>query len=213
MPLSDMNFKEMADFVLGERFDEAKRNEVKEVLNAVYGLAFHSNQWDFRHTTAAVTVNAGSDEVQALPTDLGPIEVLVTEHGQRLEYSTPRQFLHYEKPITQNSQPAIYTRLGDAVKIAPSPTESSTDWEVAYERRLTFMVQDTDVPNWPAEFRYGVLVQGARAQMLAGENDPTYDMPQSYSEQALTGCVRDYISDRRFTLLQYGRDSIGSGFG
>ena len=71
MPLSDLNFVEMQNFVLAERFDQAKRNECKEVLNAVYAMAFMSNQWDFRHTEVNVSVDAGSDRVTSLPVDIG----------------------------------------------------------------------------------------------------------------------------------------------
>lgn len=212
MSIQDLTFKEMADYVIGERFDEAQREEVKQVLNVCYGLAFNSQQWDFRHTEATVAVNAGDPVLQSVPVDLGPIEGLVNERGFRLEYATPRQFTQYAQGLTTDSEPAIYTRFDNEVRVAPTPSQSSPDWVVAYERRLTYMILDSDTPVWPAEHRYGVLVQGARAQMLAGENDPTYDTPQQYTELSLTACVRDYISDRRFTALQYGRDTLNSGW-
>lgn len=212
MSLQNMNFLEMQNFVLGERFDSNQRDEVKNVLNTVYGLSWNSNQFDFRHAEANVSVVSGNPDLQDMPTDLGPIQTLVTGTGLRVDYQTPRQFFQYSQNVTETSSPSIYTRLGDILKLAPTPDTSATDWVVAYERRLTFMVEDADIPNWPAEHRYGVLVQGARAQMLAGENDPTFDAPQGYSEQSLTACVRDYISDRRFSLLQYGRDNVASGW-
>jgi len=208
MSASDLNFGEMYEFVKGDRFSPTKETEIKAVLNTVYGTGWNSNQWDFRYNDVNVSVEAGNRVLQDTPDDLGPINVLVNESGWRVNYEPPRAFFQYAQGITDLSAPTIYTRTTDEVLLAPTPETSSTQWRVAYEKRMQFMVDDDDTPNWPAEHRYNYLVQAARAQMLASENDPTFDVPQGYSEQALEAVKRDYISDRRYSLLQYGRDAL-----
>lgn len=160
-----MNFKAIQDAVIKSTFDESDRADIKTWINHRYGTLMDQNEWTFTQGTANVTVTAGSQAVSNLPVDLGIVLGLQRVDGTPLE-AIPEyrkfaaRFLGASN--AQAGRPCAFTSWGGQVLVGPTSNESSAAYLLTYEKNVTLLDDDTDIPVLPAEYHLA-LVFGAKA--------------------------------------------------
>lgn len=199
------SYLELQNGVL-ERFEEADRAAAKRWLNLVYAWVMGAEEWTFRIATDLVSVTSGSQTVGSVPADLGPVLSFQRADGEPLEWRTPKQFFdaHYDALQPHTAGPDIYTRIADALLVGPSSDETRSDYQIVYERRITELAADADVPLLPAPYHW-MLVPGAQAVGQAGANDPSAALNDQVFARSLDSLRTEYLAPVRGEPSQWGR--------
>lgn len=163
-----MNFKDLQDATIADSFDESDRDQVKHWINHRYGLLMNQYEWTFTQGEAVVTVTNGSQNVTGGPADLGIVLGLQRADGGHLRgYSEYRKFAHRYLGTgnTQPGQPEAFTVWAGNVLVGPTSNETSGAYLLTYEKSVTPLDDDDDVPVIPLEHHLA-LVFGAKADGL-----------------------------------------------
>lgn len=205
-------FLELQTSVMGTRFDESQRGDVKTWINAVQWQAWHEERWTFRNATEVVTVTAGSNAITGLTADVLRVESIQRSNGVGLRYLEPRRFyaLYYDNTQTTTGIPEAYTNVAGAIKVGPVSSETKTDYLVTYEKSYTKLVADSDVSLLPEGAHEGILVFGATAYGLMTQNDFTWSFFDQKYQATLATLRSDYLSDESDDDGSYPADPIGS---
>lgn len=205
-------FLEIQTSVMGTRFAEAQRGDVKTWINAVYWQAWHEERWTFRNATETVTVTANSAAVTGMTADVLRVESLARSNGAGLQYLEPRRFYarYYDATNPPVGPPEAYTNVAGVLSVGPVSNETKTDYWLTYEKAYTKLVNDADVPLLPEGSHEGILVFGATAFGLMTQNDFTWSFFDQKYQASLATLRADYLSDESDDDGSYPADPIGS---
>ena len=199
-----MTFKALQDELVAgptPRFSSAQRDQVKLWLNDRYAELWGLEDWTFRKAVADLSVVAGNDQVTE-PTDIGIVLSLVRDDGAPVHYVSPDLF--YQSHLTTQSASTSdrFTVVNKQIILDPTPGTSAT-WKLYYDRALTLLSADGDIPAIPAEHHY-ILVHGATASGSVMVNDFTYQFAEQRWMNELDSMRKNYLTDQRGAPLQWG---------
>jgi hypothetical protein len=129
-----------------------------------------SNEYDlkFFEKTQNYTLNIGTEDIGSLPSDfVRVINLAITTTGfqKRLDYIDYRELdLKYpDWSSAESGVPRFYYIYANAVYVFPKPDQAYT-LRLRYTKRPVELVNDSDVPEIPAEFAE-MFVYGASARV------------------------------------------------
>lgn len=200
-----MNFLEIQNELLADHFKPAQRDRVKLWINDVYGWVWALEPgWTFRYAEDTVTVTANTSAVSGLPTDLGPVTLLLDSNGNELEYLAPREFRRIFYGATETGTPVAFTIINGAISVGPLPAETATDFLLQYEKLRTDLVENDEEPLIPSEFHYPILVHGATEIGLVRQKNPLAMMERVLRDDGVVAMRRQYLTDQRVRNAQWG---------
>lgn len=199
-----MNFKDLQDAVMSDRFREAQRGDIKTWINSRLGMLWDSADWTFKHAKTTVTVTAGENVVSGLPTDFGTVRALRRSDGTRLHYLDPDDFDDAYFGQTDTGLPYHFTVVNSAISVGPISSETNTGYGLFYNKAVTVLVDDNDTPNIPVDC-HEAIVFGAAVEGLILQNDFTWQgMEQLWSAELQT-MKEAYLIDHFGDAAQFGR--------
>lgn len=209
--MAGLTFLELQAAVMGDRFRENQRGDVKSWINSTYWSAWSAERWTFRYATDLVTVTAGSNAVSGIAADVERVDSFQTSTGVRLQYLNPRRFEvdYYNAVSPSTGAPEAYTIIAGAVYVGPVSSESRSDYLMTYEKAYTALVNDGDVPLLPEGSQFSVLVFGAQALGLKLQNDFTWQFAEQTYMAGMDALRSDYLSDESDDDSVYPADPIG----
>lgn len=210
--MAGMTFLQMQTAVMGTRFSEDQRGDVKSWINTRYWQAWSAERWTFRYATDLVTVTTGLQTVSGVAADFQRALSLERSNGDGLRYLEPRRFQarYYNATQTVTGIPEAYTILAGVLTVGPASSETKTDYLLTYEKTYTALVNDADVPALPEGCHDILLVSGATAIGLKRQNDFTWSFFEQDVDRALDTLRGDYLSDESDDDSSYPADPLGS---
>lgn len=197
-----MNFLEIQNDVLLDRFNESQRAAVKVRINSRYGRLWALEPWSFKR--ALVTHSPATDATQVTLATLGLQKV------EGIWSDLPANFtkLYGDRPeLALNWQDTVqgtmygYTLIGDTIKF-DRPVRASTDLQILGELKWTPLVADIDIPFIPVEY-HPALSAGAAADMLLREADPTWQGEEKSFNDQVNEMRLSYMSNQRMAQAAY----------
>lgn len=167
-----MNFVELQDAALSDRFSESKRTDAKRWINYRYGRLWSKEPWTFKLAVASYTLGSGQSTV-ALGNFLRIVSVwddTTTPGYSEMDAIRPQDL--YDNATRTSGTPIGFTVIGDNIRFL-APASSQRTYTVLGELKFQLLVDDSDEPLIPEEF-HQVLVHGAISEGLRLENDPTW---------------------------------------
>ena len=129
-----LTFKQIQDQAI-RRFKPSLRDDLKAWILDFYGLVWGLEEWNFRYSTAAVTVTAGSADVTNLPSDLGMVIGLVNANGDELDEIGIREYYRtYTGTNPGSAAPEAFCVINGTIKVGPVSNETSSSYRLLYER-------------------------------------------------------------------------------
>lgn len=203
-PGSDATFLDLQDQVLDYGFGADYRTRVKSWLNEAQQRIARS--LELRELLTSTSISATRDtSVYSLPTDFVRIAALLHEgDGTWLEYQTnPHHVLAINQSGDTTGVPTGYTLASGGLLLTPVPDNSYT-LTLAYYKRPTTLVDDTDVPLINADY-YDLMVTYALSRAYRAEDDA--EMSQFYMQEYQRDLAQ-MATDRQFESLD-GPRQIG----
>lgn len=190
-----MNFLELQNFVLSDRFDETQRNDVKKWLNHRYGRIWAQEAWTFKYTIA--TISTAINDTSAAATGLQRIHSLwdssVSPGYTGMDAIRPEDFYGW---ATRSPQiPAGYTVIGSTVYF-DRPMSSARTFTAVGELAFDRLVDDADTPLLPEEF-HETLGHGAISEGLRLEQDPTWQAAEEDFKAGIEDMKKAYLTSVR----------------
>lgn len=171
-----MTFKQIVDAVLSDRFGEGQRSDAQNWVNHRYWWLWSLEEWPFKKATDAVTVTSGSQVLGSLPTDLKTAFAIFRDDGVPLARIRDHNDF-FERYVTQTpavtGTPEAFTTFGTSILVGPTPNVTSSAYTLLYEKEVTLLSGDSDLPAFPAGSHFA-LVHGGAAEGLKLQNDPTW---------------------------------------
>lgn len=193
-----MNFLQLQNAVLTDRFGETKRESAKNWINYRYGRLWSAEDWSFKRGVASLTLpnSANSVAMPGFQRILGLWDASVVPYQTLMKAFRPEDF--YGEASSVASIPYGFTVIGDTIYFDQAAAGSRT-FTVVGELEFTKLVNDGDVPLIPEEFHM-TIVSGAIAQGLREENDPTWNAMEADFQAGVEDLKRGYINPvRNFT--------------
>lgn len=187
-----MTFREITDECIALRFEEPQRGQIKNWINNRYAALWGMFDWTFRRAEATCSLTAGTATLNGLPGDFGVSFGVWLGDGTRLEYLEPDDYNDLFYGVTDTGAPYKYTVFNQVITVGPIPATADGAVTIRYERRLTPLIDDSDLPMIPTEHHY-VLVPGALSMGLALYNDFTYQFIESMWQEGIQTLQRDYL--------------------
>lgn len=188
-----MDFLEIQNSVLTDRFSEEKRDAVKQAINSRYGRLWLTAGWSFRFAMDDVVVPSGANSFDkgAFHTPIEIYDSTQTGYWKRVNSVIPQDFLPYRQ--NYSAYPIEFTVIGDTVFLdrnAPGDVTLQVYGELAWVP----LINAADVPLLPLEFHY-MLVVGAASDQLKLENDPSYKPLEDTWEKMLEDMKKGYLGN------------------
>lgn len=199
-----MDFATLQSQVIGTRFNENQRTSVKYWINATYARLWASHNWPFKDggpTTVGVTASTVTVDTSGISNLMRPKD-LQRDDGYQLRYLRRREYDYLYAGSTSTGTPYHYTMINRTLYLGPIPSETAS-YTLLYEKRLTELSADADVPAFDSEFHM-ILVFGASAMGLMLENDPTWDSLDAQYREMLTLMTAHYLPHQAGENRQYG---------
>ncbi len=178
-----MNYLEIQNQVMLDRFSEQQRTAIKFAINSRYGRVWALEPWSFKRSLVSLNVAALDDRFTLAEVGLQKVEAIWSDlPSDFTKLLSDRPELALDWADTNSGNASAFSLIGNTVRLE-RPVTSSTDLLVLGQLLWTPLVADTDVPLIPLEY-HGMLVAGAAADMLLRESDPTWQgEQQSYNDQ------------------------------
>lgn len=140
-------------------------------LNAAYHEFEDAYEWPWLEVRTTSLTGAIGSSTLTLPSDFFKVKILRdTTDKSPLEYMPQTEFFGEFDDLTSTGQPMYYTTVGfDQIVLWPT-LDRAVSYNLIYQKALTDLVLDTDVPAMPARWHYG-LVFGAAAHGLQSESE------------------------------------------
>jgi hypothetical protein len=197
-----MTFLQIQNEVILTQFNDTQRASIKQWINDRYAEVWGLEDWTFRHAEASATVTASVPAISGV-TDVGIVKGLWRDDGTELKYLPVRDFNGvYLAPAGQTGSPEAFKVVNGVVTLGPTPGTSAS-YTLWYERKLTQLVGDNDVPALPVEY-HAMLVDGAVSLGGVRMKDFTYQFTEQRWQNAIQGMRRDYLADVRVPGRQWG---------
>jgi len=193
-----MNFQQIQDEVLTNRFDPGQRAQVKNWINYRYGRIWAMENWTFKYQVSTIAVSGGASSVAK--GTLGDI-VRIWDTTVTPSYS-PMLPMRAEDMwdiarATQSGAPYDFTVVGSNIYFE-RPMDQNRSFYVLSTIPFTSLVNDGDVPLLPSEFHY-LLVSGATAIGQMRENDPAAQQFEADWQQGIADMRSGYLTEQRTT--------------
>ncbi len=147
-----MSLGDILDAVLLDRFESAShRARALLSVNSRYAHLWGLEDWTFKFATINPTVTGGTQVAGGLPDDFGVPIYLWDEDGSTLSYLNTDVFYNTYLPDTAGS-PEAWTVTDQQILLGPLPDHSAT-YTLHYRKRLTPLVSEGEVPDWPAALK------------------------------------------------------------
>lgn len=186
-----MNFLEIVNEAMFDRFGESRRASIERYVNARYGRVWASEPWTFKRI--AVTQSMTDSDVTLSALGLQRIEGVWRVQGNYNYESNPlrpEDFFRWTSAI--GGTPYEYTVYGDTLHLDKSPS-STTDFVILGEKKFVPLVNNTDEPLLPSEFHM-ILVHGAISEALRMESDPSWQGAEQDYQAYLEDMKRGYLT-------------------
>lgn len=200
-----MNFLELQNEVILNRFTQQRRPSVKSWINFGYAQIWDYFDWPFKRVSGANLAIVSGDATPTMPADFGRATRLYDERGEEIPYIRPNEWEFEQFPVPPSSgRVSRFTIVNGAIELAPTPSLTTT-YRLSYKRRLShvdaglgvvggIMAQDTDQPIWDAEWDYLLVLE---TQMLGMQllSDPTALALQPARDSALARMKSALLED------------------
>jgi hypothetical protein len=166
-----VDFLEIQNEAMFDRFGEPRRASIKRYINARYGRIWAQEAWSFKRALVTTTVTTSTVSLAAL--GLQRIEGAFRTSGTtnaEIYPDRPEDFQNWLSTVS--GRPYGYTVYGDTLTLERSPSSSEV-LHLVGELKFDPLVNDGDEPLLPEEFHM-MLVHGAVSEALRMENDPTW---------------------------------------
>lgn len=187
-----MNFLEIQNLVLADRFDESKRAAAKVWINSRYGRIWNSEPWTFKFQQNGFVLNPG--ESNHLRGTIGDITSLFMDTGT--SFYTPLTLIRPEDFFQNVSltagDPGSYSVIGDAIYFDTKMATTRTFFAVS-EKVFVPLVADGDIPLIPEEYQVA-LIHGASAEGCVWENDPSAELFEKKYQEVLDDMKKAFLS-------------------
>lgn len=209
--MAGMTFLEIQTAVMGTRFDDSQRGDIKTWINDAYWACWTQEEWTFKYATDTVSVTNGSTAVTGVATDVVSVRAFSRGDGETLDSVTQADYqrLYYNPRSPWTGRPDVYTVINGSVFVGPASNETASDYQITYEKEYQALVNDGDVPMIPAGAHEGILVFGALSTGLQTENDFTWSFFQQKYDRSMDTLRRGYLVDRRDQNAVYAADPLG----
>lgn len=191
-----MNFLQLQDEVLTNRFNANQRPQTKNWINYRYARLWGLEEWTFKYqiTDLAVSGNA----VSIAKGTIGDI-VRIWDSSIAPGYS-PMEALRAENlwdnaRTTTSGAPFDYTIVGNTIYFE-RPMDQNRTFKVFSTIPFTNLVNDNDIPLIPSEFHY-LLVVGATAMGQMRENDPSNQVYEQDWNNGVSDMRSAYLTNLR----------------
>lgn len=203
-----MEFFELQTKVLDTRFREARRPQAKDWINWRYTWVNAQADWPWQ-APAQQDFDIAGNELAVGVNVSRILNVRDVTNDSDLKYLAGVEFKRMYSETDTASTPETYTLDTDdtgavVLKLGP-PSAETTTVEIAFTRRPLMLVADTDVPLWPENYHY-LLVLGAASTGLKIENDPTWEALETEFLAGLDTMKTDILPPHQPEPRQYGRE-------
>lgn len=202
-----MTFEEIVSEVESLRFDSNMSGSIQRWVNDRYAALWNADEWIFKYAQTPVTVTTGSSNVTGLPSNFGIALGLWRADGFPLRWIPPIAYFNLYEGATDTGSPNFYTIIDQSILVGPVSNETSSSYTLFYEKRLTSLVNDSDVPAIPEQHHY-LLVYGALALGLALVNDFTFQFMDEKWQQGIAEMRQEWLNDQRGSVAQWGKDDV-----
>jgi hypothetical protein len=188
-----MNFLQLQNSVLADRFSEGKRTAAKDWINYRYGRLWAAEPWSFKLQANSLTLPMGSNTL-AKPANtariIGITDASIAPMQTNLDAIRPEDF--YALTTSISSYPKEFTVIGSNI-VFDRPAVSDRSITVLSEIAFTPLVADGDTPLIPVEFHLA-LASGAAAVGLKQEADPSWQGMEQEWQDAITDMKAGYLT-------------------
>ena len=190
-----MDFLELQDSVLEERFGEHRRADVKRWINYRYGRLWSTEDWAFKRAIGSVTLPNGQNTVAltGFQRILGLWDASVVPYTSVMDAIRPEDF--YARAGEFRTIPLGFTLIGNTLHFDRQASGNRT-FTIVGELAFEELVADGDVPLIPVEF-HQTIVSGASAQGLREENDPTWKDLEADFQAGVDDMKKGYLNTVR----------------
>lgn len=190
-----MNFLEIQNEVLSDRFSEAKRPNVKNWINYRYGRLWGMQDWSFKiqSTTLSVPINTTSVARGTIGTILKIWDSTVSPSFQPEGAVRPEQL--YDFSQTTSGTPYSFSVIGDNI-VFDRPMGIARTFQVISEAKFIPLENDLDIPLIPSEYHL-LLSSGAASHGLRLENDPSWQSFEDEWNKGIEDLKMNYLSSVR----------------
>lgn len=202
-----MTFSDICSEVQSLRFSSAQSASIQRWVNDRYAALWNADEWIFKYNKANVTATTGSNLISNLPDNFGIALGLWRADGYPLRWVPPRDFENLYQGSTDTAAPMFFTVIDQSIILGPTSNESSDSYLLLYEKRLTPLVADADVPAIPSQHHY-LLVVGALYLGLMLMNDFTFQFVEQQWQQGIAEMRLEWLNDQRGEVSQWGRDTV-----
>ena len=203
----ELTFGDIVSEVQRLRFSSQQTTSIQHWVNDRYAALWGADEWIFKYGKSNVTVTTGSNLVTDLPDDFGMALGMWRADGYPLRWVAPRDFENLYQGSTDTGGPNFFTVINQVIMVGPSSNETSSSYLLLYEKRMTPLVADSDVPAIPTQCHY-LLVVGALYLGLMLYNDFTFQFVEQQWQQGIAEMRQEWLADQRGEVAQWGRDTV-----
>ena len=191
-----MNFLQIQDSVISNRFDPSQRPDAKDWINYRYGRLWAMEDWAFKRQVSTLNVsgNASSiargtigDIIAIWDTTVAPSYAGMLSMRPEDLWNTARS--------TVAGAPYNFTVVGNTIYFE-RPMDQNRSFYVLSTIPFTLLVNDSDTPLIPSEF-HQVIVSGATSHGLRRENDPSWQSFEDDWNRGIQDMKADYMDIQR----------------
>lgn len=197
-----MNFLEIQNAVKLDRFNESQRAAIKDAINSRYGRLWALEPWSFKRALVSHSLSVDEDEFTLADVGLQKVEGIWSDlpsDFSRLYSDRPEFALDWSDANGGTS--AAFTLIGNTIRM-DRPVVSATELQILGELLWEPLVADGDIPLIPLEYHYA-LVQGAAADLLLREADPTWQSEEKQYTDQVNEMRVAYMSNQRMARSAY----------
>src|SRR6266705_2546347 len=190
-----MNYLDLQNEVLSDRFDESKRPNAKNWLNYRYGRLWGMEPWTFKQQLSTLNVSAGTSSVAR-----GTIGMITALWDTTISpYYLPEMPLRaedfHEVASLTAGTPYNYVVIGDNIQFN-RPMLVNRTFLVVNEAKFTALAADGDIPAIPTEYHL-LLASGASSHGLRLENDPSWQAFEDEWSHGIDDMKKNYLTSVR----------------
>lgn len=191
-----MNFLDIQNEVLTNRFDGSQRPQVKNWINFRYARLWALEQWPFKIQITDLSVSNGA--LSVAKGSIGDIQRIwdstIAPAFLPMASTRAEDLWDYARS-TSSGSPFEYTIVGNTIYFE-RPMDQNRTFKVLSSIPFTMLTADGDIPLIPTEFHY-LLVSGATAMGLNRENDPASQQFEQDWNNGIADLRAGYLTNLR----------------
>lgn len=197
-----MNFLELQNEVITNRFSNDQRPQVKNWLNYRYGRLWAMEDWSFKKQILPLSVSGNATSVaKGVHGDIIRIWDTTTAPGYAPMLSLRAEDLWDSGRSVTSGTPYDFTVVGNTIYFE-RPLDTNRSYWVLSTIPFTALANDSDTPLIPSEF-HQLLVAGATAMGLMKENDPASQAFEQDWDNGIQDMKSAYLTSQRTAYDSY----------